>query len=109
MNMITADEKAGWQIIKNTSFQVRLRLKPKRISFLLTQGDKNSTAVKNGDKNIQEFDTIRDRCDQFEWSVQNNDSHIFTFTTYKNWNKVVCLLSDTDLNSTYEYVCQYGL
>jgi hypothetical protein len=116
MDMVSASDRAEWQIIENKLSQARLEFKPKPKSFRLTKGDKKNGRVENDniyasdeDKNaFERFDDIRDLCDQFAWNVFNNDSHIFTFSTYKIWDKLVCSLSDIDLNSTYEHVCQYG-
>ncbi|UJR12020.1 hypothetical protein I4U23_016198 [Adineta vaga] len=58
---------------------------------------------------FERFNNIRGLCHQFAWNVLNNNSHVFLFSTYKISNKLICSLNDIDLNSTYEYVCQYVL
>lgn len=96
------------QTIENKLSPARLEYKLKQKSFRLTEENQKSGDVENDHNNIERFDTIRHRCDQFAWNVLSNDSHLFIFTTYKIWNQSVCSLSDIQRNSTYAYVCQYG-
>ncbi len=115
-DMVSTSDRAEWQIVENKLYQARLEFKPTTKSFESTNGnetndrDENDHIYSSDEDNdaFERFDDIRGLCNQFAWNVFNNDSHIFTFTTYKIWDKLVCSLSDVDKNSTYEHVCQYG-
>ncbi|CAF3277883.1 unnamed protein product [Rotaria sp. Silwood2] len=117
MDMVPANDRADWRIIEDKLYQAQLEFEPNTKSSNFTNGDETNDRDENNhiyssdeDNNVFErFDNIRGFCDQFAWNVFNNDSHIFTFTTYKIWDKLICSLSDIDLNSTYEHVCQYVL
>jgi len=116
MDMVSANDRAEWQMIEDKLYQARLEFKPKTKSSDFTNGDKKNNRNENdhiysSDEDndaFERFNDIRRLCDQFAWNVFNNDSHIFTFTTYKILDKLVCSLSDINLNLTYEHVCQYG-
>ena len=101
MDKVLKNDQPEWQIIEDKLHQARLDFKP-------TIKSSDSTNEDEDDETFKRFNDIRGLCDEFAWNVLNNDSNIFTFTTYKVWDKLSCSLSDVDLNSTYEYVCQYG-
>lgn len=112
-DMVLTNDRTEWQILENKLYQARLEFKPKTNSSILTNGilrnDHDNIYSSDEDKEaFQRFKDIRGLCHQFAWTVLNNNSHIFTFTTYKIWDKLICSLSDIDLNTTYEHVCQYG-
>jgi hypothetical protein len=92
VDRILATDQAEWQTMEDKLYQARLQFKPKTKSFNI----------------IERFDKIRGLCDQFAWNIFNNDSHLVSFSTYKMSNKLICSLSDVDLNSTSEYICEYG-
>ncbi len=94
VDMVSVDYQSQWKKMKDKFYQAQIRKR------------KSSDDMIN---DFERFNDIRGLCDRFEWNVINNDSHIFILTSYKIWDKLVCSLSDIDLNSTYEYVCQYGL
>jgi hypothetical protein len=117
MDMVSANDRTEWQIIEDKLYQARVEFKPMTKSSDFTNGDnkkdrdKNNRSYSSDDDNdaFERFADIRSLCDQFAWNALNNNSHVFTFTTYKIWDKLVCSLSDIEKNSTYEHVCQYGL
>ncbi|CAF3822318.1 unnamed protein product, partial [Rotaria sp. Silwood1] len=116
MDMVSATDRAEWQIIEDKLYQVRFEFKLKTKSSNATNGDENNHIDSSDEDNdaFERFKNIRSLCDQFAWNVLNNNSHIFTFTAYKIWDKLVCSLSDIDLNSTYEHqlstwIIVYGL
>ena len=116
MNRLLAREHAEWQIMEDKFYQARLQFKPKTRSFNLKNKKTKNNSVKidrlyssDEDKNaIERFNSIRGLCDQFALNIFNNDSNLVSFSTYKMSNKLICSLSDIDLNSSYEYVCEYG-
>ena len=116
MDRVLASEQAEWQIMEDKLYQARLQFKPKIKSFNLRNKTTKNNIVKinrvyssDEDKDaIERFDSIRRLCDQFALNIFNNDSHLVSFSTYKMSNKLICSLSDVDLNSNYEYVCEYG-
>jgi hypothetical protein len=110
MDMVSAADRNEWQIIEDKLYQARLEFKLKTESSNATNGNEKNQIYSSDedDDAFERFNNIRNLCDQFAWNVLNNNSHIFTFTTYKIWGKLVCSLSDIDLNSTYEHVCEYG-
>jgi hypothetical protein len=104
------DDQHQWKKMEDKLYQARIELKQKtKSSDHLTVKNDHIYSSDDYNNSLERFNDIRGLCDHFVWNVINNDSHIFTFTTYKIWDKLVCSLSDIDLNSTYEYVCQYGL
>ena len=115
-DMILSSDRGGWRIIEDKLSKARLGSKPTQNSFRFTKRGGKSIRVKNdtiypSDENkntVERLDNIRHFCDESAWNVFNNDSYTFIFSTYKIWDKLVCSLSDIDLNSTYEHVCQYG-
>ena len=116
MDRVLASEQVEWQIMEDKLYQARLQFKPKTRSFNLKNKNTKNNSVRinrvyssDEDKNaIERFNSIRGLCDQFALNIFNNDSHLVSFSTYKMSNKLVCSLSDVDLNSNYEYVCEYG-
>lgn len=109
MDMILTQDQSEWEVMENKIYQARLNFKPKRNTSNL-KNESNDIYSSDMDKDVfQRFNDIRDLCQYFAWSVFNNNSDTFIFTTYKLSDKIVCSLSDVDLNSTYEHVCQYGL
>jgi hypothetical protein len=106
VDRILATDQTEWQTMEDKLYQARLQFKPKTKSFNLKN---NHIYSSDEDKDIIErFDKIRGLCDQFAWNIFNNDSHLVSFSTYKMSNKLICSLSDVDLNSTSEYICEYG-
>ena len=109
-------EHSEWQIMGDKLYQARLQFKPKTRSFNLKTKNTTNSPVKidrvyssNEDENaIERFDNIGGLCDHFALNIFNNDSNLVSFHTYKMSNKLICSLSDIDVNSSYEYVCEYG-
>ena len=102
--MISATDRANWRANEKKLHQARLEFEQ--------DGNRNNTIYASDDDekdDFQWFDRIRNLCQGLAWNVMKNDSRLFSFTTYKMSNTVTCALSDADLNSTYEYTCQYGL
>lgn len=54
------------------------------------------------------LDDIQGMCDQIDWNVGNNDSTVYLLTTYLISDKIVCSLSNVELDVEYEHVCEYG-
>ncbi len=110
VDMASVDDQQQWKKIEDKLYQAQIEFKQKtKSSDDLTNENDNIYSSNEYDNSFERFNDIRDRCDNFSWNVINNDSHILTLTSYKRWDELVCALSDVDLNSTYEYVCQYGL
>jgi len=110
VDMVSIDDQQQWKKIEDKLYQVQTEFKQKtKSSDNLTNENDHIDSSDEYNNPFERFNHIRGLCNHFAWNVINNDSHIFIFTTYKIWDKLVCSLSDINLNSTYEYVCQYGL
>jgi len=108
VDMVSVDYQQPWKKIEDKFYQAQIK-KSKSSDDLMNENDHTYSSDEYNNNSFERFNDIRGLCDYFAWNVINNDSHIFILTSYKIWDKLVCSLSDIDLNSTYEYVCQYGL
>jgi hypothetical protein len=104
---ISTSDQMEWQAIEDRLHQARLEFNPKDKLMNSTTDEMNSFYDEENNS-FKRFNSIRGLCDQFAWNALNNHSHTFIFSTYKNWDKVVCSLSDIDHNSTYPHMCEYG-
>jgi hypothetical protein len=58
-----------------------------------------------------EFEQVADitgTCDQIDWNAINNDSTVYILSTYLISDKIVCSLSDIELDFEYDHICEYG-
>jgi hypothetical protein len=110
VDMASVDDQQQWKKMEDKLYQAQIEFKQKtKSSDDLTNENDNIYSSNEYNNSFERFNDIRGLCNYVTWDVINNDSNIFTFTSYKIWDKLVCSLSDIDHNSTYEYVCQYGL
>ena len=110
--MVSTGDRVSWKVTENKLYQARLKFEPEERSPHITPASPNYTIDSSDadqDDDVEWFDQISDICQGLAWNVVKNDSRLFSFTTYKISGTMTCALSDADLNSTYEYACQYGL
>jgi hypothetical protein len=57
---------------------------------------------------FEQIDDIRGICDQIHWNALHNESTVYILTTYIISNKTICSLSDVEIDTEYNHVCEYG-
>jgi hypothetical protein len=57
---------------------------------------------------FEQIDDIRGICGQIHWNALHNNSTIYILTTYIISNKTICSLSDVEIDTEYNHVCEYG-
>lgn len=106
--MILKNDQVEWKIMEENLYQVRNDFE----NQIKLSNSTNINQTDSSDENDHAFDlfnNISGLCHQFAWSVTNNNSRFLTFSAYKIGDKLICSLSDIDLNINYEHLCQYGL
>jgi hypothetical protein len=60
---------------------------------------------------FEQLDDIRGICDDIRWNVLNDtiNTTVYILTKYNELDKVICSLSDVQLQTRYHHICEYGL
>ena len=115
----------SWRSDENSFRRARLKYfnrkkgQTQRKENLYSDDDKDidfqSTTISTSTKDNSEaqsidlsIDDIRHVCDKVSWDEVNKNTDVFLLTRYKVADKIICSIVDTEPETNYEHLCQYG-
>ena len=122
---VSSNNLIGWRSDESSFRRARLKYfnrkrdqtqhKEKTYSDDDKEIDFQSTTISTSTKDYSEeenidlsIDDIRHVCDSLSWNVFNNDTNVFLLTRYEIADRFICSIVDTEPETKYEHLCQYG-